>query len=321
VLVSFNAVNMILTGQFLTPAPPLVRWSLALVCPLLLGLAFWGRTPLLSSVAAVAVVGLLIGSSQYLFFQHDYVLPMAAPLFAVVLAMILVVGISHLREYSRASHVAAVLARFVSPALLRELDRTGTSRALPPVARKELTIMFVDMAGFTRLSDRHEPVEVAAFLVQFYELAIDVIYRNRGTLDKVLGDGILAYWGAPLDVPDKENWAARAALELQERFAVLARQQATRGWGDLKLRCGITTGYVSTGYLGGAKHAAYTIVGRAVNLASRIQSAAENGTCVLDRMTALRVEDRFELDERPPVKAKGLDEPVEIWRLMAEKTV
>jgi adenylate cyclase len=319
VLVSFNAVNTMLTGQFLTPAPPWVRWALTFGTAIPLGLVFWPRSPVRSSAAAAGILAAIVGSSVYAFYGRAYVLPMAAPVFGGVMTVMGVVGISHLREYMRAAKVATILSRFVSPALLRELDRSGTQKKLPPVKRIELSIMFCDLAGFTSLSERTEPGDIAAFLVRFYELALEVLFRNHGTLDKLLGDGILAYWGAPDRLEEKEAWAARAALELQRRFGVLSDELKQKGWGELKIRCGITTGSVSAGYLGGARHAAYTIVGRSVNVASRLESNATPGTIVVDRPTADRIKADFELNTLPPIHAKGVEKPVDVWQVVDER--
>lgn len=320
-LVHFNVLNTILTGQFITPAPvPLVR-TLTLLLPIVLAAVFLVGRPLLSLLGAVLVLGSFFAGAVYLFWHGSYFLPVSAPMMSTALTGVTLVAVARMQAHKRATTLATVLSRFVSPTLLRELERFGSGKTLPGVQRLEISIMFVDVAGFTSFSDRTEPEEISNFLAELYEVASLVLNRNKGTLDKFLGDGILAYFGAPDPLPNKEELTIQAGLELQQEFDGIRQKMVKRGGAELRIRCGVTTGYAAVGYFGGHKHAAYTIVGRAVNLASRVQSNAEPGAVLIDKRTAVRVEEVFELERLEPIVAKGIDKPVEVWKVLRRKPV
>ncbi|MEO0588086.1 MAG: adenylate/guanylate cyclase domain-containing protein, partial [Planctomycetota bacterium] len=134
---------------------------------------------------------------------------------------------------------------------------------------------------------------------------------------KFQGDGILAYWGAPDRLANKEQWACQAGLLLQERFAEIAEVMRGKGRGDLEVRVGIASGFVSAGYLGGKKHAAYTIVGRPVNMSARLEAACTPGHVQIDKKTAAQAEDVFELREVEALTLKGIAEPVPAWEVVS----
>lgn len=316
-LVHFNVLNSLLTGQFITPASVGLVMALTLLLPASLSLVDILRWPILSTAWTALVLVSFLLSSILLFTHGSYFLPVSGPLLATGLTGVTRLAVARIHVHYEASHLATTLSRFVSPTLLREIRERGSAKILPGVQRTEVTVLFVDVAGFTSFTDRSEPEEISVFLASLYENAMIVLDRNSGTLDKFLGDGILAYFGAPDLVAEKERLAVQAALELQAGFVELREEMLSRGFPKLNIRCGLTTGYSTVGYFGGYKHAAYTVIGRQVNLASRLQSNAPPGGVVIDKHTASRVSSAFELAAMAPIKAKGIDKPVEVWQVVS----
>lgn len=167
--------------------------------------------------------------------------------------------------------------------------------------------------------EAQEPEAIAEFLARFYRLASDCIVGLSGTVDKVLGDGIMAYFGAPAGLADKEGMAVSTALAAIERFSSLSRELAGRGYPDLQLRCAVTTGYVTLGTFGDQRHATFTVIGRTVNLASRLQALAAPGNIVVDRPTAMRVEGEFVLARLDMNDIKGIERQVEVWKVIGRR--
>jgi len=313
VLVIFSAVNAILTQQHIRVLSPTWVAMLSLALALFLGALKPRLSPLLGSLLAVVMVAGVLGAGVLLFSWQGLFLPPTLPMLTLI-SVFLMLAIKERMQITRlAKRQAAILARFVSPALMLELDEHGATNNLPAPRRRELTVMFADIAGFTSYTDAAEPEEIASFLQGVYDLALAEIFDHRGTLDKLLGDGIIAYWGAPTELEAKESNAVDCALALQEKFAVVAQQIRSQGGPDLALRCGIATGFVTYGFLGAKRGAAYTIIGRSVNLAARLESHADPGTVVIDRRTAAAVGEKYQLTELAPFQAKGIREPVPIW--------
>ncbi|MEE8425345.1 MAG: adenylate/guanylate cyclase domain-containing protein, partial [Elusimicrobiota bacterium] len=299
--------------RFLSEVPALPIAALTLLLPLLLAMLHTRRRPKIAAAATGAVLLALGLLSIALFAWKGIFFPAAAPIAACVLSAALLATRQHAKDYTRAARISTVLSRFVSPTLLEELDSRGTEQKLPPPRRVELTVIFVDIAGFTPFTEESDPEVVSQLLAEVYPMAMEELFRHQGTLDSFKGDGVLAYFGAPKPVEDKELKALKAAIAIRDRFAILDAERIRRGGQPLGIRCGITTGFVSVGYFGGERKGTYGVIGRAVNLAARIQGAGESGQVLLDRLTAKRVEDKAQLREIEPLTLKGIAKPVEVW--------
>src|SRR5438128_1805127 len=223
-------------------------------------------------------------------------------------------------EYARAlEHEAtqrAQLARFLSPALVEQAAR-GSIELSKGGALSELTILFSDIRGFTRISETMPPTEVVKMLNDYFEVMVDVLFEHNGILDKFIGDAIMGLWGAPVKRPDDATNAVRAAVKMQKRVAEWNEERVGQGKVAIRIGIGLHTGQVVVGNMGSSKALSYTAIGDGVNLASRLCGIAGEDMIVISEECAQRAgKDKFVLESLPPARVKNREAPVEIYRVL-----
>lgn len=216
-------------------------------------------------------------------------------------------------ELIRSGELARFLPQQVAEGLLG-----GRLHAEEPFERRRITVLFADMVGFTDLSESLEPEELAEVLNGYLREMTAAVIGQGGTLDNFIGDGIMAVFGAPQERPEAEQaWAAiRAAIEMRERCHALARSLRERGIpADPEIRVGLNTAHCTVGVFGSEVMRAYKAVGFAVNVAARLQTAAEPGSILCGFRTYALVKDRVTAEERGALSVKGAARPVEAWEI------
>jgi adenylate cyclase len=209
------------------------------------------------------------------------------------------------------------LGRFLSPQvasrILAASDAQSNELGAPEV--REVSVLFADISGFTTVSERMSPSAVALLLNDYLSRMTEVIFRYEGTLDKYMGDGIMAVFGAPLDMPDHAARAIRAALEMQER---VAEWNAERAEGpELVIRIGINSGKAVAGEIGSVNKMEYTVLGDTVNTASRLESSvAKPGTVVIGENTHESVGDQFACTSLGAFSLRGKEQEVEAFEVV-----
>ncbi len=194
-------------------------------------------------------------------------------------------------------------------------DNHRSEVGVPPAAsfdgeRRQVTVLFADLADFTGLSTDLDPEELRHLVTRFYEVSDRIIERYGGTVDKHLGDGVMALFGAPCAHDDDPVRAARAALDIHQAMSALSTELG----GNLSLHAGIASGEVVAGGLGRNDHQEYTVLGDAVNLASRLDGLANPGETLIAEAVQRAVADHVECEPCGEVRLKGLNRPVRVWR-------
>ncbi len=266
----------LLSGLLDNRLPVQPDWASALEVVQLLAvsaLLVWAL-PRLRAVRGAQLAGviglLLVGLNLWLYQACLWLLPLASSLLLTGLIYFAVTIWSYIVEGRSRRSLARLFGTYVPPELVEEMAR-DPARYDMRAENRELTVMFCDMRNFTRVSELLAPEDVRALVNSFFSTMTGAIREHRGTLDKYIGDAIMAFWGAPLKDPAHAANAARAALAMTARLAALNADLRARGLPDIGLGIGLNTGTVCVGDMGSSTRRSYTVMGDAVNLASRIE--------------------------------------------------
>lgn len=222
-------------------------------------------------------------------------------------------------KLTRAAEARSVYQRFLPGAIVEQILAKPGSITLGGVDQT-VTVLFADIRGFTSLSEVIEPEEVVSMLNIYFSEMVEVIFRHGGTLDKFIGDGMMALFGAPYATTDDPAKAVRAAIEMQRRLHVI-RNTLTRADGtklDVHIGIGINTGKVIVGYIGSPRRTDYTAIGDNVNLASRLEHEAGGGEIIISEPTYQEVRAQFVCEPIGARGIKGKREPVPCYRVAWE---
>lgn len=220
-------------------------------------------------------------------------------------------------ELTRMEKVKDTFGLFVTPEIanyvlsLPEGERRGS--------RKKMTVLFTDIRKFTPFAESLPPETVVEVLNDIFSCVVASIQREGGIINKFIGDGILALFGAPLDLDGHEQAAARAALECIDAVERMALSRQAKGLQPLRIGIAINTGDVVAGCLGSRDRTEYSVIGHTVNLASRLNGVAKPGQILLGHETAKALAGSFRCRELEPVSLKGVSEPVFAWELLGER--
>ncbi len=219
----------------------------------------------------------------------------------------------------REQEVRRRLERYHSPAVI-DAVLAGPSGVVPGATLSEATILFADIVGFTPRCEQLTPSEVAALLNEYFSLAVDAVFGYGGTLDKFIGDAVMAFFGAPLPQPDHAERAVRAAIALRRGLTVWNRQREVAGLDQVEVRLALNTGPVIVGEIGSKTRVDYTVLGNAVNVAARLEElVAKPGEIILGESTHTAVAHLFPTEHQGNFRLKGLTREVAAYRLKLEE--
>ncbi len=179
----------------------------------------------------------------------------------------------------------------------------------------EATVFNSDLRGFTRMSEGTSAENMVELLNEYFELMVEVIFKHEGTLDKFMGDGIMAFWGAPAFHPDDASRAVLCSLEQGEVLEQYNRERKGRGQVELAMGIGISTGSLVSGYVGSSKSLSYTVIGDTVNTSARLCGIAAARQILVTEVTAAKLDARFRIDPLPAQALKGKEKPVPIFEV------
>ncbi|MBN1225306.1 MAG: FHA domain-containing protein [Candidatus Aminicenantes bacterium] len=208
------------------------------------------------------------------------------------------------------------LERFHSPQVIEMIVRDHQQEKDELMEAKELTttILFTDMVKFTTLSEKMPPREINQLLNRYFSRMTDIIFEHNGTLDKYIGDGLMAVFGAPIEERDDAERAVRAALEIRRGFFALMNESGSDKRFDIRI--GINTGKVVAGNIGSPRRLDYTVIGDPVNVASRLETMAEPNQVLIGEETYMQVKDKFQLREIGLTQLKGKSEKIRVYEVI-----
>lgn len=276
--------------------------------------------PLPSAGVVFALLLLLAGLAWALFEHGNRWLPIAGAASGVILVYLGQGAVAFLLERRRRQELKLAFSRYVAPQVIEEILEHPERLALGG-ERREITIMFTDLAGFTALSEQLSPEQVAQLLIQHFTAMTAIIQRYGGTVDKFIGDAIMAFWGAPISDPEQCSHACQAALEMRQSLQLTCATLRQQGLPAIQMRIGIHSGEAIVGNMGSESRFDYTAVGDNVNLASRVEGINKlYGTDILlTDTTANSLGGTVPLRRVDRVCVKGKSKPVEIFTLAPDK--
>jgi len=271
-----NVLSAFLDGKSIVRPDYSVGFDAAqlLIAGLLLALAL----PALSATAAIllslGVITALTGINLWLYLAQGLALPLATAVVMALFAFALNMVYGYFVESRSKRELAALFGTYVPPELVDEMVKQPENYSMQ-ASNQELTVMFCDMRGFTAMSETMEPLQLQALLNGVFSRLTQIIRTQRGTIDKYMGDCVMAFWGAPVPTPDHANLAANAALGMVEAVRQINEEHAARGLPRIGIGIGLNTGTMCVGDMGSDIRRSYTVIGDAVNLGSRLEGLSK----------------------------------------------
>jgi len=310
-----NLVSGMLDGR-IKQMPPYVlgaEFTLLLLAGLVMALVLPLLNPHQATLATLGVVVAVVGINLVVWQYANLVLPLASGLLMVLLLFGLNMSYGFFVESRAKKQIAGRFGQYVPPELVDEMSRHPERFSMEGESR-DMSVLFSDVRGFTTISEGLDPKELSQLMNQFLTPLTQVIYRRRGTIDKYMGDCIMAFWGAPLADGQHQRHAILAGLEMLATMEALQPQFRSRGWPDLHIGVGVNSGRMSVGNMGSEIRVAYTVMGDAVNTASRFEGLTKQygvGMIVGEATRAACKDIVFRDLDR--VRVKGKTEPVSIF--------
>ena len=285
---------------------------LIVVLGLLLALVLPYFSPLIGTVVSVIAFALVLGLNLFSY-QQGVVLPLASLLATLLSVYLFNIAYGYFVESRSKRLITGLFGQYVPPELVDEMAQNPANFSMEGESR-ELTILFSDVRGFTTISESLDAKTLSEFINAFLTPFTKVIYDHRGTIDKYMGDCIMAFWGAPIKDENHARHGVQSAFEMLKAMEVLNSEFIKKGWPPIKVGIGLNSGRVSVGNMGSEIRLAYTVMGDAVNLASRLEGITKEygAAIIIGHETRLQLPDVIarEVDK---VRVKGKDIPVQIY--------
>jgi len=325
-------LESVLTGSQLSPVPDAL--GVEVVTAVLLGLAIIIAAPALSPTVVVvlgaAMIAGLVGLSWYLFAVHSLLLDFTYPLMSSWLIYLVLTFVNYFREQRQRQQIRSAFGYYLSPHMVEQLARSPEKLVLGGEERR-MTILFSDVRGFTTISEHYKdnPQGLTQLMNRFLTPLTNAIIERKGTIDKYIGDAIMAFWNAPVDDEEQEVNACDAALAMQERAVELnaeLKQEAEADGGTympLRIGIGLNTGPCVVGNMGSDFRFNYSVLGDTVNVASRLEARTKDYRLplVIGSRTAERAQDKFTTMEIDLIQVKGKKEPEAVFTVLGRSAL
>jgi adenylate cyclase len=310
-----NVIDGLLSGRAITPAPPWAGVALAAALALLVAGIGLRANAWVTGLSA-AVILLALGGFSLAQFARGTWIPVTVPTLALVLAFVGDLGWKYVVEGREKRQVKKLFSRYVSKDVYDQLVADPALAALGG-ARRNMTVLFSDVRGFTAMSEKGTPEEVVSQLNEYFSRMVQVVFDHRGTVDKFVGDMVMALFGAPLDDEDHAEHAVQAALAMTQALNELNVRWQAEGRPLLDIGIGVNTGDMVAGNIGSDTIMSYTVIGDAVNLGARLESLNKDyGTrIIISEATRSRLKGQYDIHPLGDVVVKGKSKPVAIFEV------
>ncbi|MEO6260285.1 MAG: adenylate/guanylate cyclase domain-containing protein [Thermoanaerobaculia bacterium] len=312
-----NAIDNLINGDFNRIAPRLPMVLIIMVASILFGALLSGIRD--QAPAGMLVVASILGwvAAGYLALASGMIIPTVAGASSIALTFILITVVKFTAEQRQSLVLKRTFGRYVSPQILDHILAHPEKVELGG-ERRDLTILFSDIRGFTSISEASEPEEVVEMLNEYLTRMVEILLAHGGTLDKFIGDAVMGFWNAPAADPLHPEHAVHCAIEMIDETARLRARWEGEGKAALRIGIGINSGEAVVGNIGAEKVFGYTVIGDAVNLASRLEGKNKDyGTeIIVSEFTLARIGNAFETVYLDDVKVKGKENAVKIYEVI-----
>ena len=310
-----NVISGLLDGKVLVKPDYAIGYEVLMLSIAGLLLAF--ALPLVSATRAVilsvVVIGVLASMNFWLYLGYGLVLPLAGAMVMAVTAFALNMSYGYFVESRSKRALAALFGTYVPPELVDEMEKDPGSYSMAATNR-QMTVMFCDMRGFTKMSETMEPIQLQALLTGVFSRLTGIIRANRGTIDKYMGDCVMAFWGAPVETAEHAHLAVKSAMEMANDVRSINEDHRSKGLPEIGIGIGVNTGNMCVGDMGSNIRKSYTVIGDAVNLGSRLEGLSKiYGIDIVVSESARKMAPDFGWQELDKVRVKGKEQAVAIF--------
>lgn len=322
-----NAIQNIINQDFLIKLPKLYE----ILILVLLSLVSFYVSSFFKSIktkygiflefANLIVIALILVGIRYfsftIFENNNFIFPIINPSLTVALGYFGSTAYHFITERKQKAMIKGMFSQYVNATVVNDIVSNPDKLKLGG-ERKSLSVFFSDIAGFSTFSETKDPAELVSFLNEYLGEMTKIIFENKGTLDKYIGDAVMAFWGAPIPFDNHASLACSSALKMQARLAEMRKKWETEGQTVIDIRMGINSGDMIVGNMGGKERFDYTVMGDNVNLASRLEGAnKEYGTRIMiSEMTHDIIKDEFFTRELDVIVVKGKTQPIRVFELL-----
>ncbi|MBN1913763.1 MAG: adenylate/guanylate cyclase domain-containing protein [Candidatus Omnitrophica bacterium] len=317
--VSSNLINTIITRRFISRSPPALDLSIFFLTALILGLCSTIKLWKSMLISAAYAFGYFL-AAFLLFEKAGLWVDVVGPEAIVVFGFSAITSFRYFTEEKEKLWIKQAFSRYLSKEVINELMNDPSKLKLGG-ERKNITVIFSDVRGFTKFSESRQPEEIVAMLNEILTQQAQVVFNYNGTLDKFVGDELMAFFGAPGEIHAKDHafFAVRTALEMQAKVAELREHWKKESKELLEIGIGVNSGDMVVGNMGSAEMMDYTVIGDNVNLAARLCSAAGASQIIISEATYEKIKDKIDTERLEPISVKGKAKPISIYRVLKLK--
>lgn len=309
-----NSIQAIMQGNFKRESPALLNLLVLLLVGAASYLAFRKLSPAKSAAGTAAFIAAYVIFSRFIY-GKGLIMRIFYPIALVAVSYLIMLAYRYIEEYLERKRITGVFGRYVAPQVVDEILKNGEEGLKLGGTRREITALFVDIRGFTPMSEKCQPEEVVEILNDYLNLTASSIFKYGGTLDKFIGDATMAIFNAPLDLEDHAFKAVQTAWAMKEGSEVLRKGLEERFGRSVQFGVGVNTGYAVVGNIGAKFRMDYTAIGDTVNTAARLESNAKPGQILLSGSTYELVKDRVKVTPLGGLKVKGKEQEVPVYQL------
>ena len=309
-----NLIQNYLYNNFKSYASDTVNLFILIILGIASYLLFKKLTPPKASVLLIVLMGLYLVFANFTY-SKGILIKIVYPLLLMASINLMLIIYSYIDEYIERRKITDTFGKYVAPQVVDQILKGGEKSLNLGGVRRFITVLFVDIRGFTPLSEKAQPEEIVEILNDYLNLTAESIFNEGGTLDKFIGDATMAIYNAPLDLEDHAYRAVKSAWAMKQGSIALQEKLEKKFGKSVQFGIGINTGYAVVGNIGAKFRMDYTAIGDTVNTSARLESNAKAGQILLSKSTYELVKGKVEVTPLGEIKVKGKDNGVEIYQL------